>query len=143
MIPSSTSSYRIVATVNKFEAQRLNCQQDLVSGTHLMTPDLPAEAAGISAVLPAAQSFYVGVIQARDQAKTDIGWTLLTGEPVLEALWGTDQPIDGPSSHYFEDNEANVAELRTGTANGLLYDARGDLAQAAICECDGKATPQQ
>jgi len=79
--------------------------------------------------------FYVGITQKPGQARTTDGWSLASGGTVVTELWAPEQPADGPSSYYIEDNESNVAEIALEGTNGFLFDASGSSLEPAICEC--------
>lgn len=144
-ITASPSSYRVVAAEATYQVQNASCTQDLPGSTHLATPDTQAEAAELEALVPqvANARYWVGVVQAANQPTTKTGWTLVTGDAALEALWVPAgaigyQPDDGESTHSVEDNEQNYAQLTVDAPSGFLYDESDTASVSAICECDGK-----
>jgi hypothetical protein len=136
MLPSSTTRYRVLEANAMFAEQEAACRQDPPGAGRLVALESASEAQYLRELLGQYEQarYYVGAAQSSNQARPEEGWKLATGGPVPDELWALDQPIDGPSSHYVEDNEANVAEL--GLESGMLFDASGKALQPAICECD-------
>ena len=137
-LPSSTTRYRVLESKATFAEQDAACRSDPPGATRLVAFESASEAQYLRELLTQYEQtrYYVGASQSSNQARPEEGWRLATGGPVSDELWALEQPIDGPSSHYFEDNEANVAELALDTTSGMLFDASGKALQPAICECD-------
>lgn len=130
---SPGSRYRVITTSAPFAAQHADCADDHAGWTHLVVFDSQAEAASIGGMVSSG-FFYVGVVQAPDQAAVGAGWTKLTGGPIASG-WSTanpTQPEDG--DEYVENNEENLA---VAGGNGRMYDVVGQSAYRAVCECDG------
>lgn len=112
-------------------------------GTHLAVIDNAQELADLviyGQALPNVMNnsrFYVGLVQAPDQAEPDDNWVDFhdnNAQPDLWAQSGNNQPDDGP-----DDNENNHQE-QVGAIQldlGQLTDIAQTENVRAYCECDG------
>lgn len=136
-IALETSRYKVLLVGATFDQQKLVCATD---GTHLVALDSMDELTRVKERVVGTPGrvlsrFYVGVVQDFDSGAPDAGWYLVTGEPLLAALWSSGQPNDG-GGDLIENNIENRAMLITDTIG--LYDAGASLMYGGVCECDGK-----
>jgi hypothetical protein len=130
-LDNSTSRYRVIATAAVFATQHADCNNDQTDRTHLASPETAAEIADLRTALfaLAAGQYYVGAVQQPNQATPTDGWFVFTGGGLPPGMFGNSND-DQPG----ENNEENLAALNT---TDLFHDATGDVAYAAVCECDG------
>jgi hypothetical protein len=130
---SPGSRYRVIDVPAPFATQHADCNDDLPSTwTHLVTFQSQAEAQDAADML-LAQYFYVGMVQAPNQASPELGWAWFDGSTTLTA-WdtGVAQPDDNGGG------ENNAQNLGVGDAgDGELQDVAGAASYEAVCECDG------
>jgi hypothetical protein len=142
-LASSASRYRFDTQTNTFWHFDHACSQDSVGLTHLAVLDDLAEATELGAVLaphvnpPTNGWFFVGAVQAMNQATPSTGWSWLTGGAVA-TTWAPGEPDDGTGTEANQENLAVVDGL------GQLHDVfeaadSGHVDAGGVCECDGKA----
>jgi len=135
VLDGSTSRYRIITSPAVFRTHHATCNQDLPGATHLVALETAGEVNALGARLATdTATYYVGAVQAPNQAATDVAWSVFTGGPLPSGLWSSGQPDDSPNPG--ENNEDNLAAI---DSTHLLLDAGGTLFYGAVCECDGKA----
>jgi hypothetical protein len=148
MLPSGFSRYRVDLRPLTAWEQADGCAADLTGKTHLVALDDVVEVQELQAAidgrtdLPSWGSFtivWVGGIQQRMQMGTGVGWLTMTGGPMIEGVWATDEPNDWGSTLYtedVEDDEEQFAGLWQDETH--LADMVGGARLGAVCECDGR-----
>jgi hypothetical protein len=130
-VTGQTSSYRAITAPANFWTHYAACNADSPSNTHLAVIDSKPELDALMASMPPLPGYYVGGVQARDQAATDQGWIALDGKPLISA-WILGAPDDG--GDQLENNQEQLTAI--DPQQGALVDVSGIAAYGAICECD-------
>jgi hypothetical protein len=123
------SYYRVIAA-GAFSTIHSDCKNDAPGKTHAVVIDSSEEHDIVYGL--ANDTYWLGVVQRKDQDKSDKGWRALTDVSLEEWGWSESQPDDQDGQ---EDNQQNLAARGD---NGVV-DVRKNESYAGVCECDGYA----
>ncbi|MEZ4404588.1 MAG: C-type lectin domain-containing protein [Kofleriaceae bacterium] len=132
MCPGYVGGYRFVATSQSWRAAEADCEDDAPGRSHLVVIDDTTELVVVAAIAAAnTRDVWVGVVRdgTDSTSPADWAWRWVTGGPATYLPWETGQPNNAGGFQL-------VVEL--GWTTGRLKDVGTAVADAAICECDGR-----
>lgn len=136
VLEGSASRYRVIAQDESARVHHLDCMNDSTDmTTHLVVLDTSEELLAVQSSLETSgmDTWWVGVVQPREQGSPGEGWVWLTGEPVAASSWDGGEPNDGDGTENNQENFSRIAPGRTGMADTATGNSFG-----ALCECDGR-----